>query len=101
MPRLQTEIRSIVDQEFSVKTFKLDTLKFPADSQFIAMVSDATGVSFFHNCSVKRCIEALTSIHHRCWNRWNKRYSYRLRLEQHLVSPDRDQISRLLLLPDP
>jgi len=49
MPRSLTEIRSIVDVEFSDKTFTLDTLKFPTDSQFIAMVSDATGVSFFHN----------------------------------------------------
>ena len=46
MPRLQKEIRSIVDVEFSDKTYTLDTLKFPSDSQFIAMVSDATGVSF-------------------------------------------------------
>lgn len=101
MPRSQKEIRSIVDEEFSDKTFKLDALKFPADSVFIAMVSDATGGCSFRSCSVKRRVEALTSIHLRCWNRWNKRYSYCLRLEQHLVSPDRDQNSRLLLLPEP
>ena len=37
------EIRTIVDVAFSDKTFNLDALKFPADSQFIAMVSDAHG----------------------------------------------------------
>ena len=37
------ETRRIVDVAFSDKTFKLDALKFPAYSQFIAMVSDATG----------------------------------------------------------
>ena|SRR5258706_14206920 len=101
MPRRLTEIRSIVDVEFSDKTFTLDTLKFPADSQFIAMVSDATGVSFFPNCAVKPCVKALTSFHHRCWNWWNKRDSYRRRLEKHYMSPDKDHNSRLLLLPKP
>ena len=43
MPGGPPEIRSIVDASFSDKTFNLDALKFPADSQFIAMVSDATG----------------------------------------------------------
>ncbi len=45
LPRGGTEVRTIVDEAFSDKTFKLDALKFPADSQFIAMVSDATGES--------------------------------------------------------
>lgn len=78
MPGGLPEIRTIVDTEFSAKTFELDTLKFPANSQFIAMVSDANGMSFFCNYSVKRCVKALTSFYHRCWNRWNKRDSYRL-----------------------
>ena len=43
MPRGGNETRTILDQEFSDKTFTLDALKLPADSQFIAMVSDATG----------------------------------------------------------
>lgn len=47
MPRGLTEIRTIVDVEFSDKTFTVDALKFPASSQFIAMVSDAEGVSSF------------------------------------------------------
>ena len=98
MPRGQTEIRTIVDVEFSDKTFTVDALKFPADSQFIAMVSDAAGVFFFRNFVVKPCVKALTSFHHRCWNRWNKRDSYRRRLEKHYVSRDKDQNSRLLLL---
>jgi hypothetical protein len=101
MPRLSTEIRTIVDVQFSEKTYTLTALKFPADSQFIAMVSDATGGSFFRNCSVKPCVKALTSTQSRCWNWWNKRDSYRLRLEKHLVSPDNDLNSRLLLLPEP
>lgn len=45
LPRGGPEIRTIVDEAFSDKTFKLDALKFPADSQFMAMVSDATGES--------------------------------------------------------
>ena len=44
MPGSATEVRMIVDQEFSDKTFTLDALRLPANSQFIAMVSDATGV---------------------------------------------------------
>ena len=45
LPRGGPEVRTIVDEAFSDTTFKLDALKFPADSQFIAMVSDATGES--------------------------------------------------------
>jgi hypothetical protein len=54
-----TEIRTIVDEVFSDKTFKLDALRLPARSQFVAMVSDADG-----ECpSELLCVEALTSIH--------------------------------------
>jgi hypothetical protein len=44
MPGGTTEIRKIVDVEFSDKTYQLDALRLPANSQFIAIVSDATGV---------------------------------------------------------
>ena len=46
------EIRSIVDEQFSDKTFTLNALKLPANSAFVAMVSDATGLSSCCICSV-------------------------------------------------
>ena len=101
MPGGQAEIRVIVDEAFSEKTFKLNALKFPANSQFVAMVSDANGMSFSRICAVRGCIKALTSFYHRCWNRWNKLDSYRLRLEKLLVSPEKQHNSRILLLPEP
>ena len=52
MPGGGDDIRKIVDEQFSDKTFTLDALKFPASSEFFAMVSDATGLSSCHNCSV-------------------------------------------------
>ena len=53
MPGGGGDIRKIVDEQFSDKTFTLDALKFPASSEFFAMVSDATGLSSCHNCSVR------------------------------------------------
>ena len=98
LPRGGPEIRTIVDVAFSDKTFNLDALKFPADSQFIAMVSDAKGKN---PSGVIVLCRGTHSAHQRCWNRWNKRDSYRLRFKQHLVSFDGCHTSPILLLSEP
>lgn len=44
LPDGQTEIRTIVDVEFSEREFTLPALAFPGESNFLAMMGDSTGV---------------------------------------------------------
>ena len=57
--------------------FEYDGPGCASASQVPRQLPVSAGVSLFRNCAVKPCVKALTSLHHRCRNRWNKRDSYR------------------------